>query len=93
MEGAGATLQALHAGSSLAAKHANIVTTAIARELARVHVGDRQGGADQRVVRITSTPGSGQRRGPGIGATLVCVMRRLRPILEPRPRKALDGTK
>jgi hypothetical protein len=35
---------------------------------------------------------SGQRRGPGIGATLGDVKRRVRSILVPRLRKASDGT-
>ena len=34
----------------------------------------------------------GRRRGPGIGATLGNVKRRLRPTLVPRSRKASDGT-
>ena len=35
---------------------------------------------------------SGQRRGPGIDATLDNVTRRLRPTLESSVRKASDGT-
>ena len=55
------------AGSLARGKHPNVAVTAIARELDRLHVGHRQGGAAAARDRALQTsPGLGQRRGPGL---------------------------